>query len=281
MESVVIYSSKNVKGRRDATGAFIPEAKRFAKINNVPEENMLAVPCVGMKAEKRREIVLDFFDEIGTRRVDMIAWFGHGWSHGIQFGFNKRNIEDLVKALPITEHKHVLYACSTASTNKNTRNIKMPGTDGGFADTLRDTMLNYDFTSGWVDGHLQPGHTTRNPYMIRFMVEEGNTKGGSYIIEPGSGLWSIWVKALKTDFRFKFPFMPVKEIQKYLVESEILLLGIINDTSLEDGEMADFTFNQEIAQKLLKQTAFVQEKITPIDNQTMKLFLNQLELMRS
>lgn len=220
-QTLVIYSSKNVKGRHDATGAFIPEAKRFAKVNNVPEHNMLGVPCVGMKAAKRREIVLDFLYTMRDQPVEMVAWFAHGWSQGIQFGFTKKHITELVNYLPsyTLQQKHVLYACSTASTNEKTRNVKSPGTDGGFADLLRDEMAfcDYsDYSGGWVDGHLQPGHTTRNPYVFRFNTYTSDTFGGKYIVDPNSVNWRKWVKALKTDFRFKFPYMTVREIESYL-----------------------------------------------------------------
>lgn len=220
-ETLIIYSSKNVKGRKDATGAFIPEAKQFAKVNNVPESNMLGVPCVGMKADKRREMVFDFIDANSNKNVEMIAWFGHGWSTGIQFGFTNKNLDELILAMGSTNFpdymKQVLYACSTASKSENTRNIKMPGTEGGFADLLRDQMVADLYENGWVDGHLQPGHTTKNPYVIRFETDPLDTVDGEYIIDPTDELWGKWVKALKTDFRFQFPYLTEDEIRKRLI----------------------------------------------------------------
>jgi len=221
-EALIIYSSKNVKGKKDATGAFIPEAKAFVKVNGIPESNMLAVPCVGMKANKRRKLVLDFLNDFRFCFIDMIAWFGHGYSSGIQFGFNNKNVDLLIKGLTdtcVSDVRQVLYACSTASTNKNTRNIKMPGTEGGFADVLRDSMVGAGFEDGWIDGHLQPGHTTKNPYIVRFECDPQDTLDGNYLIEPKTELWKPWVKAVqKTDFRFKFPYMTEDQIRAYLVE---------------------------------------------------------------
>ena len=210
--TIIIYSSKNVKGRKDATGAFIPEAKAFAKYHGIPEENMLGVPCPGMKADKRRAMVTDFIKNGPCREIDMIAWFGHGYSSGIQFGFTKNNVFDLLDALLFKANddlKQVLYACSTASANKESRNIRMPGTDGGFADTLRDEMFREGFRGGWVDAHLQPGHTTKNPYILRFLCNEERVEqgGGSYLVHPNSSDWNIWSKAIRTtNLRFDFPY---------------------------------------------------------------------------
>ena len=45
MRTLIIYSSENTGGLKDATGAFIPESKFFAEKYDVPDEDMLAVNC--------------------------------------------------------------------------------------------------------------------------------------------------------------------------------------------------------------------------------------------
>lgn len=223
MRTLVIYSSKNTHGLKDATGAFIPEAKAFAEKYNVLDEDILPVNCRDFNVTKRREEVCVFLRNKSD--VELIAIFCHGWPVGLQVGFSKSNITQLVGYLKMScveNVKIVLYACSTGS-NRASRKTRVPknigpGTDGGFADTLRDTMLHYGFHGGWVDAHKTKGHTTRNPFLLRFHVqpvfeEEWDVPGGDWLISPKSELWPDWRRLLKTDFRFRFPVM--REIDIY------------------------------------------------------------------
>jgi len=222
---LVIYSSKDTPGMNDADGAFIPQAIAFARVHGVPPSNMHGIPCPDLSNAKRFDRVLSaLHNSQGLRQV---AMFCHGWSSGLQFGLNKLNIPQLVQGLSaacVPEVKLTLYACSTASTNKNTRNIKMPGTDNGYADKLRDKMLEKGFKGGWVDAHLQKGHTTENPFMIRFYTEprfenDWDLPGGEWLVSPKSALWPKWKKAVQDDtspFRFKFGQMTEAEIYAYL-----------------------------------------------------------------
>jgi len=222
---LVIYSSKNVKGKKDATGAFIPEAKAFAKLHGVPESNMLGIPCPGMPAKKRYKQLTDFLKT--KKNIAWIAMFGHGYSSGMQFGLKKGNLPQFVSVLKKSCTKKVklsLYACSTASTSKHTRQRNAPGTDNGYADQLRDHMLAHGFKGGWIDAHLTPGHTTHNPFIMRFYVEppfEGgwDVKGGEWLVSPKSKLWKPWKKAVqnrKSMFRFQFSLMTEPEVYDYL-----------------------------------------------------------------
>ena len=222
---LVIYNSKNEKGKRDATGALIPEATKFAKLHKVPAENMLAIPCPGMPKRKRLEEVCMFLRN--KTGVKWVAMFCHGYSSGLQFGLNKKNIPTFVQYLNMSCTKDVkmtLYACSTASTIKQTRNISMPGTDNGYADKLRDAMLAAGMRGGWIDAHLTPGHTTRNPFVLRFYTQptfEGSwdVPGGEWLVSPKSVLWRPWKKAvqnMKDVFRFQFSNMTEEEIYKSL-----------------------------------------------------------------
>lgn len=222
MKALAIYSSINTAGKRDASGAFIPEAEEFCRMYNVPGADRLGVNCVNYLAKYRREEVCAFLRN--RKDVDLIGIFCHGWSTGLQIGINKAHIELLVQYLKLCcrkDAKIVLYACSTAS-NKESRKIKVPlnigpGTDRGFADSLRDSMLKNGFSGGWVDAHKTAGHTTRNPFVVRFYVEptfEGDwdVPGGTWLVDPKSKLWRDWRPLLQTDFRFKFPVMSEADI---------------------------------------------------------------------
>jgi len=224
MKTLIIHGSKNHKGKRDATGAFIPEARAFAKMHEVHENNVLALDCIKNRPFARRRRVSGFFAKHDRApKTGMIAIFCHGWTSGLQIGFGKKRVPELVEMLDHCcrrDVKIVLYACSTAG-NKSKGKAIGPGTNGGFADLLRDEMLRRGFRGGWIDAHLTPGHTTRNPYVVRFLTEpifenEFDVPGGQWLIQPKTKLWEIWKKELRKGFRFRFPFYHDYEISGHL-----------------------------------------------------------------
>lgn len=229
-KTLILYSAQNHPGKHDATGAFIPEARAFASRYDVPDENILALDCIKNNPYRRRMICGDFFNQHLDYDVGLIGIFCHGWSSGIQIGFSKTTVKDLVYYLDYScarDVRIVLYCCSTASKSKSSRKMALqkiaPGTDGGFADTLRDEMLRQGFRRGWVDAHLTPGHTTWNPYVVRFLNnpmfdDDIDLPGGQWLIQPKSKLWPEWRHALKTEFRFEFPMLEDYEIMSCLNE---------------------------------------------------------------
>jgi len=222
---LVFYSCKNKKNKHDASGAFIPEAMEFQKVHSVPDNNMFAIDCINAKANKRKDQVLQLIHSTVIRKpISAIAFFGHGWSSGIQFGFYKTNIIELVDVLRSENAsqyiKIILYSCLTAENDKVDNEIKKigPATDGGFADCLRDELEVNNF-KGWIDAHKTSGHTVYNPYVVRFYANENinDNYGGSWLVEPGSLYWIDWKNKLKTsDLRFLFPFETELNIKKYL-----------------------------------------------------------------
>ena len=71
---LVFYSSENVH-RRDAKGAFIPEAKAFAGVFDLPKENIVPVPCKSKSKVRRRNIVLKELRSKKSKSLDVIAFF--------------------------------------------------------------------------------------------------------------------------------------------------------------------------------------------------------------
>jgi hypothetical protein len=227
---LIFHSSKNVHGRRDATGAFIPEARKFAKIHGVPDDQVIGVPCIGTSKAKRRQMVLDGLSKADAW-ADAVAFFCHGWATGIQFGFGLKQIPELAEMLYdscFDNAKVILYCCSTAENKEKGNNrVISVGTDGGFADELRDEMARQGLADCQVDAHLTAGHTTRNPYVVRFLGESVEDKaqgatGGAYLVAPGSQYWRKWRNALWSkvpglrDLRFEFPFMSELEVKQAL-----------------------------------------------------------------
>ena len=221
---LVVYSSKNVEGRRDGQ-YFTKMAKQFAQHHGVPEENMLGIECPGVPNSIRYGKLCRFID--GKRNIKQIAMFCHGYSTGMQFGLSKKNapcFAEVLKKSCTKDLKITLYACSTASTSKNTRKISMPGTDNGYADTLRDSMLMQGFKGGWIDAHLTPGDTVYNPFVIRFYTEpafekEWDLPGGEWLVSPKSVLWKKWKRCLqntKSNFRFRFTQYTEEQLYEFL-----------------------------------------------------------------
>jgi hypothetical protein len=222
MSKLVFYSNKNSHGRRDATGAFIPEAKKFAKFHGIPDENVIGIDGTKSNpAARRRAQVLNALRDV--EQLELLAFFAHGWPNGIQFGFQRKHIQLLVGHFPAKPYlKVVLYACLNAENDKRDRDHRNvgPGTDGGFADLMRDEMVRFGMTEGRVDAHKTAGHTSWNPYVVRFPCEdvqdeEFGAEGGGWIVEPGSTYWKKWVKALRVnvnDIRYNFPMMDEADI---------------------------------------------------------------------
>ena len=167
----------------------------------------------------------------GKASITGITFFGHGWPQGIQFGFNRKtafSLADCVSKNSTDDAIVVLYACLAAENDKRERTVGNvgPATDGGFADTLRDELVRYNLNSGWVDAHKTKGHTTINPFLVRFLCsevddpEEGGV-GGAWLVESQSQMWRAWRDALvdaDTHLRYDFPFMTEMDIKKRLLE---------------------------------------------------------------
>ena len=115
---LVLHSNTNAHGKHDATGAFIPEARAFAKLHGVPERKTIGMKLVKTPKKKRREQTLNAIRAASDiAPLSAIAFFGHGWPQGIQFGFNRPDVPDLVKCLKgvcTNDVKIVLYACLAA-----------------------------------------------------------------------------------------------------------------------------------------------------------------------
>ena len=227
METLVFYSSKNSKGKKDATAVFIPESQKFATVNSVSASQncVISVDCTQTKDERKKDVIREILcaGSIVSKPIDAIAFFCHGWTGGIQVGIWKKDIKEFVQALIKSCSKSLiitLYACLTAENDvpDNDWARPGPGTDGGFADLLRDEMGRQGFV-GHVDAHKTAGHASMNPYVVRFecsgiddLVRGG--RGGKWLIPRGT-FWGVWSQALHdpaNTLRYRFPFMSSSQI---------------------------------------------------------------------
>ncbi len=208
MRTLTLAPMYNSPGKKDATGAFQPERAAFCNCV-APMAYNYAIDNTESK-NTMRAFVLRY---IHVDTPQLLAVFSHGWRTGIQFGFSLANVDELAVELArgCTSVRVALYCCSTGSG---------PGVggDGGFADMLRDALCRAGAVDCQVDAHDRAGHTTKNPYVVRFMGQGSATggQGGQWIVAPKSKLWGRWVRALRGDLRFRFPLMDVAAIHAEL-----------------------------------------------------------------
>jgi hypothetical protein len=197
MRALAIYATKNTGGKSDATGAFIPEAihfQRHHKCNRVGFDNLLG----GAKRAASVEAAIR-----DHRDLECVAIFCHGLRRSLQTGHDMASVGRLAAAIADASGPHVivvLYACSTGAL------------DNGFAGVLRDELAARGKT-GHVDAHTNAAHTTRNPFVRRFIMGEND---GDWVVEPQSKPWKAWRTALTRDLRFRFPCMTIEQVRAEL-----------------------------------------------------------------
>jgi hypothetical protein len=214
----------NTKGRKDATGAFIPEAKRFLEFHK-QDSSMLHLIDNHLTKKEMMSQVLSLLSDFGGiwpngRPLEGIFFFCHGYRKGIQFGFTTKSVDPLAEAIHAACGERPIvtfYSCDVARDPDRSRfdDLEGLGGDGGFADEMRDALCRVDSNFCIVDGHTTVGHTTKNPHVRRFNGD-GSFKGGigGYYIVPRQkkNLFKKWRKALRGDLRFEYPFMSADHI---------------------------------------------------------------------
>jgi hypothetical protein len=222
--AIIFFSSVNVKNKQDATGAFIPEASAFraflGDVLNYHTVHFVPIDCVNNKPEKRKALFYKALDNIPEHSLSCVAMFCHGYVSGVQFGLSKKDIPERVSKLAPLCKRHVvlpLYCCSTADNGHNEEDPQL-GTDGSFADLLRDRLITSGISLCRVVAHRTAGHTTRNPHVVFFDGDGTDTAqtGGVYPVSPGGKLWGKWKIQLEKSFRFLIPFLTMEDIKQYL-----------------------------------------------------------------
>lgn len=236
MKGVVFLPDRNSK-KKDYSGAFLPEAKRFLSEHGIASSSALREIDISAGAEHMQKQVRTAIAAEATKqgKLETVAFFCHGWKDGIQLGFRVRDTRSLARAFQGTCVRNVvvpLYACSTArDQDRQIADDIDPdslGGDGGFADELRDALCDI----GWcvhnrVVAHATVGHSTLNPW-VRFFDGMGLPSGGTggyWVIRPKGPLWRRWIAWLREtnakqedrDNQFKFPFMTLHEIRRRVI----------------------------------------------------------------
>jgi hypothetical protein len=233
-EVLILTPDRNEK-RADFTGAFRPEANKFADLHGVPRDQIHRIDV--SKPMKDRAAQSLKLIESYTPRV--LAVFCHGYSTGIQIGFrnpkktkrkrghftpsrtDRANFASLISTL--SEHDNVcvaLYCCSTGDDPDGDADTAPGSGDDSFADLLRDELCKAGSRTCRVFAHVTAGHTTRNPH-VKFYDGNYSTDGGvgaEYLAKPGSSSFRALARALKTDFRFRLPFLSVPRVHQLIAE---------------------------------------------------------------
>jgi hypothetical protein len=217
---LVLAPLRNSGQKKDATGAFQPEAAAFAKRHGVPKAQVVWIDN-GLAKPAMRKAVLAAIDKAKAAGggLQALAVFCHGWKTGIQFGFGAGDVDALAAALAGVKDVRVpLYACNTAKGAGD--DAAAVGGDGGFADLLRDALCRAGAVDCQVDAHTTAGHTSKNPFVRRFqgMGSPYGGAGGYFIVTPGQKpLWGRWRTALRdTPLRHDLPFLTVAELHAAL-----------------------------------------------------------------
>lgn len=231
MAALIFAPTYDSEGKRDATGAFHPEAHRFRRFVGAER-----VTLFDNRAEfyERRETVYNTIENRARASVDVVAFFCHGFRTGLQAGLGLEHLRRFALTLkPCAAPSGLtvlLYACDAARDSDRDRDDDRRdgvGGDGGFADRLRDALGEVGVLAT-VYAHATAGHTTSNPWLRVF--RSGESAGGPWVVAPGSELWPAWRRALdpvverdgrrvvdeSRDLRFRFWRMSQAEIEAEL-----------------------------------------------------------------
>jgi len=220
-DTLIITGDRNTHGKKDFTGAFKPEADRFARV--VPGVHHTVRIDVSKSMPGRRADLYTVFKELNDDAMmfNDVAFFMHGWSKGIQCGVSREDVGNLAQLLlPITANGKdadhplhiILYCCLTGDvpgSPKENQTKDGPGGDGGFADRVRDEFCKAGRPWVKVYAHTTAGHTTRNIW-VRSFEGKGSTIGAvdaDWLVRPAksgrpSPLWGAWKDALWSKGKF-------------------------------------------------------------------------------
>lgn len=217
MKAAIFVPDANSPGKVDMMGAFLPEARAFARFHRLPAGAIRTFPAAGPMDQRRAvcSLALRAIDD----PVDVVAWFCHGWRDGIQAGYRLSDLPQLatILALATAPAAHVLlYCCDTARDGDPEVGDDVqpgPGGDGGFADRLRDE-LEARGRQVTVMAHASTGHCGTNPYARRFAPGQGG-RGGEWYVEPDGPLWRAWSRSMRdvrSTLRYRFWAMTPGEL---------------------------------------------------------------------
>jgi len=216
----------NTGTKKDATGAFIPEAKAFIRFFDMGSEQLYIIDNNKPAGAMKKAVFAALEKEVSEGTLHGVAFFCHGLKDRIQFGIRKSDIIEMCRIIAKNCRDDVrvtFYCCDTGRDDDadRTDDLKEFGGDNGFADTVRDVLCSLGKSNCVVDSHTSAAHTTMNADVRRFegMGSPLGGIGGYYIVpREKRALFAKWRAALKTDIRFQFPYWSTAEIHRVLMK---------------------------------------------------------------
>ena len=211
MNHIIFYAKDNRPGKKDATGAFIPESIALniyiqsldakSKVKRVPIRT-------NVSESQRRQQVYDGLSRAGFD-YDCVWFLCHGTKAGIQFGYRWKwgagcLTEDLLAFNPAVKMVN-FYCCSVAAGKEN------------FCKWVYEHMKTYsDAPDVSVMGHYTAGHTTMNPRVkiyhegfMPFIWSKTSVAGYNNLIDRANKEAEELNRTAISDFRFTVPFIPM------------------------------------------------------------------------
>jgi len=191
----ILYKNKDRTGKKDATGAFIPEAKALERILQSRGENVVSE---GISRMTRLDHALD-----GLRNVESLSVFCHGWPLGVELlERNQSGAETVARDCEKFGIKFLnLFACSAAQESHP---------HGCYARWIAESAHSLGHLMQ-VFGHETAGHTSWNP-KARFYWSLSEGVQTERAVDPGCDGWDTWRafrKRLREDqeYRLTLPFI--------------------------------------------------------------------------
>lgn len=231
-DNVVIFRPQhNSHGKKDVTGAFKPEAEKFAKFHSLPRSSIFVIDNHQPK-HKRVDDVLEILEK---EHPLVTVFFCHGYVNGLQLGPYSPNCrkgrqkqwktrwDAFTKGLSFNysynDPNIILYACSTGDDPDGDPDSAPGSGDDSFADRLRDDLCEAGTIYCRIVAHTTAAHTTKNKW-VKLFDGGGSRLGGvgAPLVVPVPYL-KYFRRLLNTNFRFRFPFLTQQQIHR-LVEAE-------------------------------------------------------------
>lgn len=213
MNHIIFYTATNRPLKKDATGAFVPEAKKYSNyLKRVfPNAHVVLVPIKTrgrMAWQMRKQVEAAFLKYNGEVEFDGVSFFCHGWKTGMQFGYKwESGAKRLMKVIEKNniEVKMInFYSCLVCKDAEN------------FARWIYKAKTT--FTGNFqVFGHYTAGHTSTNPnikiYLDAFkpfMWSKREYDSYNMLVSPtNSDATKKEMRNDESNLRFAMPFVPV------------------------------------------------------------------------
>lgn len=222
MTWIVARAIKDKVGKKDASRVFIPES---FLVKEALESSGFAVRVVDLvgRPEPLWAALAAMTDLKG------LVYLGHGLPLALSSAGLRgraaawelaRRMAAAVPPEPLRGLRVTFYACSAAD-NPTKKGISLdgPGTDGGFADEVRDELCRQACPWSIVYAHATAGHATKNRFLAAF---EGRGsplggQGGSAVVRAKGPLWGTWKVAMadpsdEVSLRHRLPMMSPDEV---------------------------------------------------------------------